>query len=92
LDVSVQATIVEMLRSLQAERGLTLVFITHNLALVRSIAHRVAVMHDGKLVEIGNTQDVLDHPQADHTRQLLADLPGLAARAPELESTSSPAP
>jgi ABC-type oligopeptide transport system ATPase subunit len=49
-------------------------------------------MHDGKLVEIGNTQDVLDHPQADHTRQLLADLPGLAARAPELESTSSPAP
>jgi peptide/nickel transport system ATP-binding protein len=92
LDVSVQATIVEMLRSLQAERGLTLVFITHNLALVRSIAHRDAVMHDGKLVEIGNTQDVLDHPQADHTRQLLADLPGLAARAPELESTSSPAP
>jgi peptide/nickel transport system ATP-binding protein len=92
LDVSVQAMIVEMLRSLQAEHGLTLVFITHNLALVRSIAHRVAVMHDGKLVEIGNTQDVLDHPQAEHTRQLLADLPGLSAPGAELAATSSPSP
>lgn len=90
LDVSVQATIVEMLRSLQAERGLTLVFITHNLALVRSIAHRVAVMHDGELVEMGETQDVLDHPQADHTRQLLADLPGLDTPGPDLDSTSTP--
>jgi peptide/nickel transport system ATP-binding protein len=92
LDVSVQAMIVEMLRSLQAEHGLTLVFITHNLALVRSIAHRVAVMHDGKLVEVGTTQDVLDHPQAEHTRQLLADLPGLSAPNPELATTSSPSP
>jgi peptide/nickel transport system ATP-binding protein len=87
LDVSVQATIVEMLRSLQAERGLTLIFITHNLALVRSIAHRVAVMHEGQLVEIGETQDVLDHPRADHTRQLLADLPGLSAPPSEHNST-----
>jgi peptide/nickel transport system ATP-binding protein len=92
LDVSVQATIVEMLRSLQAEHGLTLVFITHNLALVRSIADRVAVMHDGKLVELGETSHVLDHPQADHTRQLLADLPGLSAPAPQRDSTNNPRP
>jgi peptide/nickel transport system ATP-binding protein len=90
LDVSVQATIVEMLRSLQADQGLTVIFITHNLALVRSIAHRVAVMHDGVLVEIGETQDVLDRPQADHTRQLLADLPGLSAAAPGLRATGTP--
>jgi peptide/nickel transport system ATP-binding protein len=90
LDVSVQATIVEMLRTLQVEHGLTLIFITHNLALVRSIAHRVAVMHDGQLVEIGETQDVLDHPQAEHTRQLLADLPGLSAGAADHNSTGIP--
>jgi peptide/nickel transport system ATP-binding protein len=89
LDVSVQATIVEMLRSLQAEQGLTVIFITHNLALVRSIAHRVAVMHDGRLVEVGETEDVLDRPQAEHTRQLLADLPGLSAPAPAREASST---
>ena len=77
LDVSVQATIIEMLRRLQAERGLALVFITHNLALVRSIAQRVAVMHDGTLIETGETQQVLDRPQAEYTRQLIADLPRL---------------
>jgi peptide/nickel transport system ATP-binding protein len=89
LDVSVQATIVEMLRRLQSEQGLTVIFITHNLALVRSIAHRVAVMHDGRLVEVGQTQDVLDRPQADHTRQLLADLPGLSAVASNFETTGT---
>ena len=83
LDVSVQATIVEMLRRLQAERGLALVFITHNLALVRSIAQRIAVMHDGKLIETGETDHVLDHPQAEYTRQLLADLPRLNTTMPE---------
>ncbi len=92
LDVSVQATIVEMLRRLQAEQGLTVIFITHNLALVRSIAHRVAVMHNGQLVEVGETSDVLDRPQADYTRQLLADLPGLSAAAPDLKATGSREP
>jgi ABC-type glutathione transport system ATPase component len=47
-------------------------------------------MHDGVLVEIGETQDVLDRPQADHTRQLLADLPGLSAAAPGLRATGTP--
>jgi ABC-type glutathione transport system ATPase component len=68
-----------MLRSLQAERGLTLVFITHNLALVRSIAQRVAVMHDGGLVEMGDTQQVLDKTPSS----IPAPAPGRPA-APDL--------
>jgi peptide/nickel transport system ATP-binding protein len=75
LDVSVQAAIIEVLRGLQAERGLALVFITHNLALVRSIAQRTAVMQDGRIVEQGDTDQVLDKPQADYTQRLLADIP-----------------
>jgi peptide/nickel transport system ATP-binding protein len=75
LDVSVQAAIVEVLRGLQAERGLALVFITHNLALVRSIAQRAAVMQDGRIVEQGDTDQVLDKPQAEYTQRLLADIP-----------------
>jgi peptide/nickel transport system ATP-binding protein len=75
LDVSVQATIIELLRGLQAERGLALLFITHNLALVRSIAQRIAVMQDGRIVEQGNTDSVLGSPQVEYTQRLLADIP-----------------
>jgi peptide/nickel transport system ATP-binding protein len=77
LDVSVQAAIVETLRRLQEERSLALVFITHNLALVRSIAQRVVVMRHGRVVESGPTEDVLGHPGADYTRKLLTDVPKL---------------
>ncbi len=62
LDVSVQAAIVELLRRLQEERGLSLLFITHNLALVRSIAQEVVVLHEGRVVERGPTDTVLSHP------------------------------
>ena len=62
LDVSVQAAIVELLRRLQAERGLSLLFITHNLALVRSIAQQVVVLHEGRVVERGPTERVLSAP------------------------------
>jgi peptide/nickel transport system ATP-binding protein len=75
LDVSVQAAIVELLRRLQDERGLALVFITHNLALVRSIAQRVLVMRDGRVIEAGDTETLLGHPQTEYTRQLLSDIP-----------------
>jgi peptide/nickel transport system ATP-binding protein len=78
LDVSVQAAIVEMLRDLQAERRLALIIITHNLGLVRSIADRVAVMHNGRFVEQARTSQVLDSPQDGYTKRLLADLPHLA--------------
>ena len=75
LDVSVQAAVVEMLRRLQFEQDLTLVFITHNLALVRSIAQQVIVMNTGQIVESGSTDSVLDNPQAEYTQKLLADVP-----------------
>lgn len=75
LDVSVQALLVEQLRRLQAERGLSMVFITHNLAVVRSIAQEVVVLCDGVIVEHGPVDQVLDHPTHAYTQQLLADLP-----------------
>jgi len=82
LDVSVQAVIVAELRRLQRERRLALLFITHNLALVRSIAQRVVVLRDGAVVEAGLTGQVLEHPASPYTAALLADAPRLAAPAP----------
>jgi peptide/nickel transport system ATP-binding protein len=76
LDVSVQAAIVELLHRLQVMRGVTLMLITHNLALVRSIADDVVILRDGRVVEQGDT--VLDNPQSDYAVQLLADVPTLS--------------
>jgi peptide/nickel transport system ATP-binding protein len=77
LDVSVQAAIVELLGSLQRDLGLSMLFITHNLPLVRSIAQRVAVMSQGSIVELGEVGQVLGHPGQPYTRQLLSDTPSL---------------
>ena len=81
LDVSVQALLVEQLRQLQLERGLSMVFITHNLAVVRSIAQYVIVLKAGRIVEAAPVEDVLDRPSQAYTRQLLADLPRMEATA-----------
>jgi peptide/nickel transport system ATP-binding protein len=81
LDVSVQASIVEELRALQAQRNLSLLFITHNLAVVRSIAQEVMVLDGGVIVECGSTDQVLDTPSHPYTQQLLADIPQLRASA-----------
>lgn len=75
LDVSVQALLIEQLRDLQLQRQLTMVFITHNLAVVRSIAQNAIVLQTGTIVEAGPTEKVLDDPQHPYTRQLLQDLP-----------------
>jgi peptide/nickel transport system ATP-binding protein len=75
LDVSVQAAIVELLLRLQAERGLSLMFITHNLPLVRSIADDVTVISAGQICERGSVTQVLTAPQEAYTRQLIADVP-----------------
>ncbi len=77
LDVSVQALLVEQLRDLQMDRGLTMVFITHNLAVVRSIAQNVIVLQTGRIVEAGSVESVLSAPKHPYTRQLLEDLPTL---------------
>jgi peptide/nickel transport system ATP-binding protein len=77
LDVSVQAAIVELLAELQRELGLAMLFVTHNLPLVRSIAQRVAVMSSGRIVELGTVERVLQSPSDDYTQRLLADTPSL---------------
>lgn len=79
LDVSVQASVIEVLRDLQVEQELSILFITHNLPLVRSIAQRVAVMSGGRVIEYGDTDSVLDNPQAEYTQQLMEHLPRFEA-------------
>lgn len=75
LDVSVQAGIVEVLLGLQAELGLTYVFVSHDLALVAQLAHSVSVMHRGRFVESGPTERVFADPQEGYTRSLLEAIP-----------------
>jgi peptide/nickel transport system ATP-binding protein len=77
LDVSVQAAIIDLIAELQREMELGLLFVTHNLALIRTIADEVAVMSAGRIVELGKVDDVLDDPQDSYTKALLADTPSM---------------
>ena len=75
LDVSVQAQILNLLRQIQAETGVAMLFITHNFAVVEYLAHEVAVMRHGELLEAGCAREVLAGPKASYTRELLAAVP-----------------
>ncbi|MDY1004654.1 ABC transporter ATP-binding protein [Curtobacterium sp. CFBP9011] len=75
LDVTVQAAVLDLLRDLQDEFGFGCLLVSHDLAVVRQLADRVAVLHHGRIVEHGTTQAVLDDPQEDYTRMLLAAAP-----------------
>ncbi|MBK1783787.1 ABC transporter ATP-binding protein [Prauserella cavernicola] len=75
LDVSVQATIIDLLCELRAELGTAMVFVTHNIALARHVADRIAVLRGGEIVETGPVDDVLSDPRHEYTRQLLANTP-----------------
>jgi ABC-type microcin C transport system duplicated ATPase subunit YejF/ABC-type microcin C transport system permease subunit YejE len=87
LDVSVQAQIVELLRSLQARHGMAFLFISHDLRVVRAMSHRIVVMRQGVVVEQGTAEQIFARPQAEYTRTLLAaalNLEPLEARAGRL--------
>ncbi|MDX6372462.1 MAG: peptide/nickel transport system ATP-binding protein ddpF [Nocardioidaceae bacterium] len=75
LDVSVQGSIVELLEGLRKERGISMLFVTHNLALVRSIATRVEILQAGKVVEAGPVVTVMETPREDYTKKLLSNSP-----------------
>jgi peptide/nickel transport system ATP-binding protein/oligopeptide transport system ATP-binding protein len=76
LDVSVQAQIIQLLKSLQKEFELTYLFITHDLRIVRHIADKVFVMKEGKLMEQGKTDIIFQNPKTTYTKELLASIPG----------------
>lgn len=88
LDVTVQADIIEVLLSLQANLGLTYIFVSHDLALVRQLAHTVSVMHRGQIVEHGTVADIFDHPRQAYTVSLLDSIPSGfgTARKPQRSS------
>ncbi|MGW4277391.1 ATP-binding cassette domain-containing protein, partial [Streptomyces seoulensis] len=93
LDVSVQAQIVGLLTDLQRDLGLALIFIAHDLAVVRQVSHRIAVMHQGRIVETGTADEVCENPADPYTRALLAAAPEPvpAAHLPRPRNTQVPA-
>ena len=84
LDVTVQLEILKLLRKLQAETGMGMIFITHDLGVVAEIADDVAVMHNGEILERGTVQQILNHPQHPYTQGLLACRPPMDVRLKRL--------
>jgi peptide/nickel transport system ATP-binding protein len=90
LDVSVQATIVELLRRIQTQQHLAMIFITHNLALVRSIAQSAVVLHQGAVAESGPVEQILTHPANPYTRRLVEDVPKLRRSGTQAPTAAEP--
>ena len=84
LDVSVQAQVLNLLQDLQDEFGLSYIFISHDLAVVKYISDQVMVMNDGEIVEIANSDEIYRAPQQEYTRKLLSSIPKGLEKAAEL--------
>jgi len=92
LDVSVQARVLELLVDLQREFGLAYLFISHDMAVVERIAHRIAVMYAGQLVEIGDARSVLADPQHSYTRRLIGAVPAIDRRRQDFKVDNTQVP
>lgn len=75
LDVSIQKDIIDLLKQLQLDFGITYLFITHDMGVIDEICDRVAVMKNGEIVELNNTEDIIKHPQSDYAKQLISAVP-----------------
>ena len=75
LDVTIQAQIVKLLRKMNKEKGTAIIFISHDLSLIRQLCERVIVMQKGNIVETGHVEDIFKRPQMSYTRKLIAAIP-----------------
>ncbi len=91
LDASVQGAILNLIRELQRTRGFSMLFISHNLSVVRYVSDAIAVMYCGQIVELGPTEDVLGHPEHPYTRSLLESVPTLDRIPEPLPPDTAPA-
>lgn len=91
LDVSLAATVLNLIGRLRRELGMSVLFVTHDLAAARIVADRVAVMREGRIVEVGPTDDVCERPQHEYTRTLLGAIPGPQHRRDRAATTSGAA-
>ncbi len=82
LDVTIQAQILDLMQALGREYGLTMLFVSHDLAVVRHLADRILVLHRGEVVEQGSGEELFERPQQDYTRQLLSSIPGRSLLTP----------
>ena len=89
LDVTTQSQVLDLLQRLKAEQGLTLIYISHDLAVVNAICERVMVFHAGRIVEAGPARSVMSAPTSAYTRQLIEAIPALHARSLERPAPAS---